>query len=116
VVVITTTRPAPSVVVVVRVIGRELVVDVPPLPDDVEATTAVSSVGTAVGPSVGSALLEAMPAPLIDLPAAVFDECVGFTSEFDAAQAGTANTTAIATPPMTGRRSRRGRGARCLPT
>jgi hypothetical protein len=29
---------------------------------------------------------------------------------------GTARIAAAATPPTTGRRSRRGRGARCLPT
>ncbi len=121
VVVVTTVLPFESVVVVVTTTGGALVVVEEEAPFDgepvgpVEGTSAIWPPSEVEEPSVeaGSWVPSASrtEALLVALP-----DGEPFSGPPVTAQAGTATTTAAATPPMMGRRSNRGRGARCLPT
>lgn len=112
VVVVTTTLPSASVVVVVI---TSVVASALP-PDVVEAGSAGEVVGCVFVPSALS--VEAG----ISVPSTTLEALLVASAEellsgpVVMAKAGTATTTPAATPPMMGRRSNRGRGARCLPT
>jgi hypothetical protein len=107
------TRPELSLVVTVTrgTCAFELVRPSPPV---VAAGSAVLPAGGPVGLTEGTELLLEVEGPSTTSAADSGRE--GLPRPFVAAHAGTASTTATATPPITGRRRTSGLGARCLPT
>lgn len=121
VVVVTTVLPFASVVVVVTTTGGALFAVEEEAPFDGEPVGPVEGASAGWAPSdveepsveAGSCVPSASWAEALAVALPDGESCSGPPVT---AQAGTATTTAAATPPMMGRRSNRGRGARCLPT
>jgi hypothetical protein len=119
VVVVTTVLPFASVVVVVTTTGGASFAAVD-APFDGEPVGPVVGTAASCSPSLDEeATVEAgnwVPSASLAEALRVLSDGKPFSGPPVRAHAGAATTTAAATPPMMGRRSNRGRGARCLPT
>jgi len=114
VVVVTTTLPSSSVVVVVITVVVASAVpaeDVDARPGDVVGSVVLPTTEASESVEAGSSVPSTIVLAVL-LAASAEELARGLVT----ARAGTATTTAAATPPTMGRRSNRGRGARCLPT